>query len=151
MLLCAAMQSRSQNSGTFEIFCGAIKQAPNIIQNGILWTLKRLKALCFKDGGNMNSARAVCDPAVQWLQLFICKHGRAPFFVDACESCIKDSVAEEQRCHRVVFARFNRVFSVLCRTRRLWKMSANRSSNSGRTTAADQKPKEKAMMVFNFN
>lgn len=38
--------------------------------------------------------------------------------------------------------------SVLCRTRWLWRMSANRSSNSGRTTSANQEPKETVTMVF---
>lgn len=38
--------------------------------------------------------------------------------------------------------------SVPCRTRWLWRMSANRSSNSGRTTATNQKPKETVTMVF---
>lgn len=130
--------------------CGAIKQAPNVIQNRIVWTLKHLQTLSFKDGGNMNSAYTVCG-SVQWLQLFICKHGRAPFLLVPVNNCSrkKDSVAKEQAVIEL-FCAFNGVFSVLCRTRRLWRMSANRSSNSGRTTAADQKPKEKAMMVFNF-
>lgn len=98
----------------------------------------------------MNSACTVCD-SVQWLQLFICKHGRAPFLLMPVNNCSrkKDSVTKEQAVVEL-FCAFNGVFSVLCRTRRLWRMSANRSSNSGRTTAADRKPKEKAMMVFNF-
>lgn len=130
--------------------CDAIKQAPNIIQNRILWTLKRLKRVSFKDGGNMNSACTVCVSA-QWQQLFFCKHGRAPFLLMSANNCShkKDSVTKEQAVIEL-FCAYNGVFSVLCRTRRLWRMSANRSSNSGRTTAADRKPKEKAMMVFNF-
>lgn len=41
-------------------------------------------------------------------------------------------------------------FSSMCRMRTEWKRSANRSSNGGQNGTANQLPKERVMMVFNF-